>query len=175
MFWTIYHTCTQSVHKYTCILCTFIPISVCVWRLTWLLSKASAVKGLRLLLLFLCSQDSLDLLGCRAGWWQTTISRQAAVKLLAHWWFMLVCNWVLIKSVSGAHVMVCFSGPCHVWALCVIGCYRCCECVSGLREWEDRLRCDCSLRNASQRAVILLLLLFLCDKGHKVFCLSARP
>lgn len=157
MFHTLHHFYTPSVHN-THAFCAPLSRWVCV----------CAVKGH-----FSCATRRVWA-SVVAGWWQTTISRQAAVKLSAHWWFMLLCNWVLIKSVSGAHVMVCFSGPCHVWALGVIGCYRCCECVSGLKEWVDRLRCDCSLRNASQRAVILLLLLFLRDKGHKVFCLSAR-
>lgn len=56
-----------------------------------------------------------------------------------HRWFMLMCNWVLIKSVSGAHVIVRFQDPPCV-SVCVIGCYRCCECMSGLKEWLDRLR-----------------------------------
>lgn len=44
--------------------------------------------------------------------------------------YACVCNWVLIKSVSGACVIVCFQDPPCV-SLCVIGCYRCCECTSG--------------------------------------------
>lgn len=57
-------------------------------------------------------------------------SSQTLAGRSAHRWFMLVCNWVLIKSVSGAHVIVCFSGavPCvsvvcnwvlsMLWVLC---------------------------------------------------------
>lgn len=47
----------------------------------------------------------------------------------ARQWFMRVCNWVLIKSVSGARVIVCFQVPPCV-SLGVIGCYQCCECMS---------------------------------------------
>lgn len=46
---------------------------------------------------------------------------------------------MLIKSVSGAHVIVCFQDPPCV-SVCVIGCYRCCECMSGLKERLDRLQ-----------------------------------
>lgn len=77
-----------------------------------------------------------------------------------HQWFMLVCNWVLIKSVSGAHVIVCFQDPPCV-SLCVIGCYRCCECMSGLKERMDRLQCDCSLKNAVKSALIFFCSLYL--------------
>lgn len=61
-------------------------------------------------------------------------------------WFMRVCNWVLIKSVSGARVIVCFQGPPCV-SSCVIGCYRCCECMSRVKERMDRLQCDCGLES----------------------------
>lgn len=82
----------------------------------------------------------------------------------ARQWFMRVCNWVLIKSVSGAHVIVCFQDPPCV-SLCVIGCYRCCECMSGLKERMDRLQCDCSLKNAFKSTHIFLL----CFKGWNYF------
>lgn len=70
--------------------------------------------------------------------------REASGGREAHRWFMLRCNWVLIKSVSRAPVIVCFQdSPCV--SVCVIGCYRCCECVSGLKERLDRLqRCVCA-------------------------------
>lgn len=38
----------------------------------------------------------------------------------------------------------------------------------------DRLQCDCSLRNASQSAVILWPPFFLCDKGQEFSGLWAR-
>lgn len=59
-------------------------------------------------------------------------------------WFMRVCNWVLIKNVSGARVIVCFQDPPCV-SLCVIGCYRCCECMLEVKEPVDRVRCNCSI------------------------------
>lgn len=54
---------------------------------------------------------------------------------------------MLIKSVSGAHVIVCFQdSPCV--SVCVIGCYRCCECVSGLKERLDGFEPDVGARAA---------------------------
>lgn len=78
---------------------------------------------------------------------------------MARQWFMHVCNWVLIKSVSGAHVIVCFQDPPCV-SLCVIGCYRCCECMSGLKERVDRLQWDCSLENASKNIHIFIYFMY---------------
>lgn len=84
----------------------------------------------------------------------------------ARQWFMRVCNWVLIKSVSGAHVIVCFQDPPCV-SLCVIGCYRCCECMSGLKERMDRLQCDCSLANAFKSTRVFFYSLYF--KGRTFF------
>lgn len=54
---------------------------------------------------------------------------------------------MLIKSVSGARVIVCFQDPPCV-SLCVIGCYQCCEYMLGVKEQMDRLQCDCSSKSA---------------------------
>lgn len=80
-----------------------------------------------------------------------------------HLWFMLVCNWVLIKSVSGAHVIVCFQDPPCV-SVCVIGCYRCCECMSVLKDRMDRFQCDCGLKNAFKSTHFFVLFSRLCQE-----------
>lgn len=76
-------------------------------------------------------------------------------------WFLRVCNWVLIKSVSGVCVIVCFQGPPFV-SFCVIACYRCLECKSGMKGWLNGLQRDhrleslnCNLTYASSIPFLL--------------------